>query len=52
MKIHPVAPELFHAEGQTDIPKLIVAICSFAKAPKTEVLKIWYQYHRVHARAI
>jgi hypothetical protein len=26
--------ELFHADGQTDKMKLIVALCNFANAPK------------------
>ena len=34
MKIRPVGAELFHAEGQTDIRKLIVAFRNFATAPR------------------
>ena len=34
MKIRPFAADLFHVDGQTDIPNLIVAIRSFANAPK------------------
>jgi hypothetical protein len=36
MKIRPVGAELFHVVGQTDIDttQLIVAVRSFAKAPK------------------
>jgi hypothetical protein len=30
----PVGVELFHAEGQTDITKLIDIFCNFANAPK------------------
>jgi hypothetical protein len=30
----PVAAQLFHADGQTDMTKLIVAFRSFANAPK------------------
>jgi hypothetical protein len=33
MKIGPVGAELFHAEGWTDMKKLIVASRNFAKAP-------------------
>ena len=33
MKIRPVGAE-FHADGQTDMTKLIVAFRSFASAPK------------------
>ena len=34
MKIHPVGAELLHADGRTDMAKLIVAFCNFAKEPK------------------
>ena len=34
MKIRPVGAELFHADGQTDMMKLIVAFHSFVKRPK------------------
>jgi hypothetical protein len=34
MKIRPVGAELFHADGQTDMTKLIVAFRYFANAPK------------------
>ena len=34
IKIRPVGTELFHADGQTDMTKLIVAFRNFAKAPK------------------
>jgi hypothetical protein len=33
-----VGAEFFHAEGQTDITKLIVAFHNFAKAPKEAIL--------------
>jgi hypothetical protein len=33
MKIHPVTAELFHADGRTDMTKLIVSFRSFANAP-------------------
>ena len=33
MKIRPVGAELFHADGQTDMPKLIVSFRNFANAP-------------------
>jgi hypothetical protein len=33
MKIRPVGTELFHTDGQTGMTKIIVALCSFAKAP-------------------
>jgi hypothetical protein len=38
MKIRPVGPELFHADGQTDITKLIVTFRNFANAPKNWAL--------------
>jgi hypothetical protein len=34
MKICPVEAELFHADRQTDMMKLIVAFRNFTKAPK------------------
>ena len=34
MKIPPVEAELFHADVQTDMRKLIVAFRNFANAPK------------------
>jgi len=34
MKICPVEAELFHADGQTEMTKLIVAVPNFAKAPE------------------
>jgi hypothetical protein len=33
-KICPVGAELFHADGRTDLTKLIVAFRNFAKAPQ------------------
>ena len=35
MKIRPVDPELFHADEQTGMKKLTVALCNIANAPKT-----------------
>ena len=34
IKIRPVGAELFHADGQTDMTKLIVAFRNFANASK------------------
>jgi hypothetical protein len=34
MKIHPVAATFFHADGQTDMTKLIAANHNFANMPK------------------
>jgi len=34
MTIVPVAAELFHEDGRTDIPKITVAFRNFPKAPK------------------
>ena len=34
MKIRPLGAEMFHADGQTDMPKLIVAFGKLANAPK------------------
>jgi hypothetical protein len=37
MKIRSVGAELFHANGQTDMTKLIVAFRDFANAPNTDI---------------
>jgi len=37
MKIRPVGAELFHADGQTDMTRLIVAIRNCVKAPEKTV---------------
>jgi len=37
MKIRPVGAELFLANGQTDMSKLIIAFCNFAKAPTIDL---------------
>jgi len=34
MKIRPVGDELFHADAQTDMTKLIVAFRNFANSPE------------------
>jgi hypothetical protein len=31
----PMGAELFHADGRTDMTKLITAFCNFANAPKS-----------------
>jgi len=38
MKIRPVGAELFHADGRTDMTKLIVAFRYFVEAPKQRLL--------------
>jgi len=40
MKIRPVGAELFHADGRTDMTKLLVAFRNLAKAPKS-CIKRW-----------
>jgi hypothetical protein len=37
MKIRPVGVELFHADGWTDMTKLIVAFSNFVNVPKNEI---------------
>ena len=39
IKIRQVEAVLFHADGQTDMMKLIVAFRNFANAPKNQSLK-------------
>jgi hypothetical protein len=45
MKIRPVGAELFRADWQTDMTKLIVAFRNFANAPKTLVIRWKIQTH-------
>jgi hypothetical protein len=42
MKILPVGAELFFADGQTDMTKLMVAFCNFANAPKNNKYIIFW----------
>ena len=44
MNIHPVKAEMFHADEQTDILKLIVTFCNFMNAPKN-IGKSYIQQH-------
>jgi len=37
MKILPVGLKLFHADGQRDMAKFIIAFCNFGKATKPAV---------------
>jgi hypothetical protein len=39
MKIRPVGAELFHANGQTDMKKVIVAFRNLANAPENNCYK-------------
>jgi len=36
-KIRPVGAEAFHADGQTDMTKLVVTFRNFSKAPKMTI---------------
>jgi hypothetical protein len=36
----PVGAELFHADGRTDMTKLIVAFRNFANAPKSQLVNV------------
>ena len=40
MKIRPMGAELFHADRQTDMTKLIVAFCCLSNAPINCVLLV------------
>jgi hypothetical protein len=42
MKIRPVGAELFHADGQTYMTKLVFAFRNFANAPK-KAIKLLFQ---------
>jgi len=54
MKLRPVGPELFHADGKvgqrTDMTKLIVAFRSFAKSPKTNGFKPYREIMTVYCK--
>jgi hypothetical protein len=59
MKIRQVGVELFHADGRTDMTKLIVALLNFANAPKankstlySEVIAVWSQIHTKHINTV
>jgi len=43
MKFRPVEVELFHADGQTDVTKLIVAFRNFLKANQGIYKKMYLQ---------
>ena len=49
MKIRSVGAEMFHADGQTDMTKLIVAFRTFANAPKNVTLVITDNMRNSHA---
>ena len=49
MKILSVGAEMFHADGQTDVTKLIVAFRTFANAPKNVTLVITDNMGNSHA---
>jgi len=40
MKTHPVGTDLFHADGRTDMMKLIVTFRNFANAPKNHEVEL------------
>jgi hypothetical protein len=40
MKMNSVGTDVFHADGRTDMTKLIAAFRNFAKAPKNS----WFLY--------
>ena len=48
MKIRPAGAQVYHADGQTDMTKLIVAFRNFAKAPEKVYLgKCHCIYHLI-----
>jgi hypothetical protein len=42
MKVRPVGAELFHADGRTDMTKLIVALRNTANEPKNKSVNAVY----------
>jgi hypothetical protein len=51
MKICPARAELFHADGQTDVMKLIDAFRNFAKAPRSVIIYRLYPHNAKCLRA-
>jgi hypothetical protein len=41
MKIRPVGVELLHADGRTDMTKLMLDLRNFVKAPTTQLLMLF-----------
>jgi len=57
MKIRPVRAELFHADGQIDMTKLIVAFRNFVNAPKNRwqfsiMAHVWLMWQLVPLTAL
>jgi len=52
MKIRLVGAEMFHAGGQTDMTKLIVAFCNFANAPKNAQVSLVLRLNYVHEQVL
>jgi predicted secreted protein len=52
MKIRPVTAELFHADGQIDITKLIVAFRNFAKSPKIDQSRVCEKAVNIYQSAL
>jgi hypothetical protein len=45
MQIRPMGAELFYADGQTDMTKLIVAFRNFVKAPKSDEIFCSFMFY-------
>jgi hypothetical protein len=54
MDFRPVGAELFHADGRTDITKLIVAFRNFAKEPKMLPTRsqIWLEVSKLNHKLV
>jgi hypothetical protein len=40
VKIRPMAVELYHADGETDMKKQMVALCNYTNMPKIFLLDV------------
>ena len=50
IEIHPVGAGLFHANGRTDMKKLIVAFCNFAERFVGSVLRSVLSFRPIRTR--
>ena len=50
MKIRPVGAELFHADGRTDMAKLIVTFRNIANVPKNHLISWQWLEFKPHPR--
>jgi len=52
MKIRRVGADVFHADGRTDMTKVIVAFCNFANAPTVNGPQLPSTHHNRNKRIL